>query len=48
MSLARKKYLVNATRIGWELASEPYNLTSIIGSQLDGNNSLVNSTVGID
>lgn len=35
MSLPRTNYLTNATRIGWTLVTEPYNLASITNTTID-------------
>ncbi|BGP34269.1 Invertase [Rhodotorula toruloides] len=51
-SLPRNNYLVEADRIGWILASEPYNISAVRNSSiLPGGNettSLVNQTVSAD
>ncbi|KAJ9648810.1 Invertase [Coniosporium tulheliwenetii] len=48
MSLPRYNYLTNATRIGYQLVSVPYNIESIFEAQLVSNDSLGNGTVFVD
>jgi beta-fructofuranosidase len=48
MTLPRRNFLTNASRVGWDLVSEPYDLTPILGTKLGGNDSLINSTITID
>lgn len=48
MSLPRHNYLKNATRIGYVLVSEPYNIQSIFSQELAFNSSLGNSSVLLD
>lgn len=48
MSLPRRNYLTNITRLGWTLVSEPYDLTPVVGKELGSNDSLVNASLVID
>lgn len=48
MSLPRVNYLRNATRIGYVLVSEPYNIQSIFSQELAYNSSLGNSSLLLD
>ncbi|KAK7473235.1 Invertase [Stygiomarasmius scandens] len=48
MSLPRRNFLTNITRLGWDLVSEPYNLSPILGRQLALNDSLLNTTLSVD
>ncbi|KAL1942986.1 hypothetical protein VTO73DRAFT_4657 [Trametes versicolor] len=48
MSLPRRNYLANVTRIGWDLISLPYNLSPVLGQQLTSSSSLLNSTLVVD
>jgi beta-fructofuranosidase len=48
MSLPRRNYLTNATRIGYVMASEPYDLMPVLGETLASNSSLGNGSVSID
>ncbi|BGP26631.1 Invertase [Rhodotorula toruloides] len=51
-SLPRNNYLVQADRIGWVLASEPYNISAVRNSSIlpngDETTSLVNQSVSVD
>lgn len=47
-SVPRESYLVNATRVGWDMVSRPYNLDAVLGSTLASNDSLGNGTVLVD
>lgn len=48
MSLPRRNYLANITRIGWDMISEPYDMTPVLGNVLAKNSSLGNGTVFVD
>jgi beta-fructofuranosidase len=48
MSLPRRNYLTNATRIGYVMASEPYDLQPVLGKTLASNSSLGNGSVSVD
>ncbi len=48
MSLPRVNTLANITRVGYDLISEPYDLTPLYDSELARNDSLGNGTVLID
>jgi beta-fructofuranosidase len=48
MSLPRRNYLANITRVGWDMVSEPYDLTPILGDTLLTNSSLGNGTAFVD
>jgi beta-fructofuranosidase len=48
MSLPRKTHLTKVERLGWKLVTEPYNMSSIMGSELASNDSLANSTLLVD
>lgn len=48
MSLPRVNYLKNATRIGYVLVSEPYNIQTVFSQELAYNSSLGNSSVLLD
>lgn len=48
MTLPRHNYLKNATRIGYVLVSEPYNIQSIFSHELAFNASLGNSSLLLD
>lgn len=48
MSLPRRNFLVNSTRIGWDMASTPYNLSPVLGDELASNSSLGNGTLFVD
>ncbi|KAI9741035.1 MAG: hypothetical protein M1834_002746 [Cirrosporium novae-zelandiae] len=45
MGLPRTTYLANITRLGYDLIQQPYNLSSIMGSQLAHSTSLANQTI---
>ncbi|KAE9986614.1 hypothetical protein EG328_005223 [Venturia inaequalis] len=48
MSLPRRNYLANITRVGWDMISEPYDMTPVLGDVLAANSSLGNGTVRVD
>nr|OQO31957.1 hypothetical protein B0A51_00298 [Rachicladosporium sp. CCFEE 5018] len=48
MSLPRVNYLKNATRIGYVLVSEPYNISAVYTQELAYNSSLGNSSILLD
>jgi beta-fructofuranosidase len=48
MSLPRRNYLANITRVGWDMVSEPYDMTPVLGDTLATNSSLGNRTVFVD
>jgi beta-fructofuranosidase len=48
MSLPRRTFLANNTRLGWDLVSLPVDLSPILGDQLARNQSLGNGTVAVD
>jgi beta-fructofuranosidase len=48
MSLPRRNYLANITRVGWDLISEPYDLTPVLGDTVASNSSLGNGTIFVD
>jgi beta-fructofuranosidase len=48
MGLPRTNRLANVTRIGWDLISYPYDLTSLYTNQLAQNNSLGNGSITAD
>jgi beta-fructofuranosidase len=48
MSLPRRNFLTNITRIGTVMASTPYDLGPVLGSTLASNSSLGNGTVLVD
>jgi beta-fructofuranosidase len=48
MSLPRHNYLKNATRIGYVLVSEPYNIQTVFSQELAYNTSLGNSSILLD
>lgn len=48
MSLPRVNYLKNATRIGYVLVSEPYQIQTVFSQELAYNSSLGNSSVLLD
>ncbi|OJT08569.1 Extracellular exo-inulinase inuE [Trametes pubescens] len=48
MSLPRRNFLANVTRIGWDLISLPYDLSPVLGEQLASSTSLVNSSLVVD
>lgn len=48
MSVPRRNFLTNATRIGYVLASAPYDLSPILGPSLGSSGNLVNSSLSVD
>ncbi len=48
MSLPRRNYLTNATRVGWTLVSQPYDLSPVLGESLASNDSMANGTLLVD
>lgn len=48
MSLPRRNYLTNITRVGWDMISAPYDLSPVLENQLASNNSLNNGTMLVD
>jgi len=48
MTIPRINYLKNATRIGYVLVSEPYNIQTVFSRELAYNSSLGNSSVLLD
>lgn len=48
MSLPRRNYLANITRVGWDMVSYPYDLSPVLGNQLAAKNSLNNGTLLVD
>ncbi|KAI0763833.1 glycosyl hydrolase [Trametes elegans] len=48
MSLPRRNFLRNVTRIGWDLVSLPYDLSPVLGDQLASSADLANSTLTVD
>lgn len=48
MSLPRRSYLANITHVGWDMISEPYDMTPVLGDVLASNSSLGNGTVFVD
>ena len=48
MTLPRVNYLKNATRIGYVLVSEPYNIQTVFSQELAYNSSLGNSSILLD
>jgi len=48
MSIPRRNYLTNATRFGTVMASEPYDLTPVLGQTLVSNSSIGNGSVTLD
>ncbi|KDR77324.1 hypothetical protein GALMADRAFT_442459 [Galerina marginata CBS 339.88] len=48
MSLPRKTRLANVTRIGWDLLSTPYNLSSIFTTQLAHKSNIGNGSVEVN
>jgi beta-fructofuranosidase len=48
MSLPRRNYLTNITRLGWDLVSLPYDISPVLGDVLAANTSLGNGTVFVD
>jgi beta-fructofuranosidase len=48
MSLPRKNYLAKITRVGWDLVSEPFDLSPVLGGVLGSNKELGNGTLNVD
>ncbi|KAF5355425.1 hypothetical protein D9758_006410 [Tetrapyrgos nigripes] len=48
MSLPCRNFLTNVTRLGWDLVSEPYNLSPILGPQLASHDALLNTSLAVD
>jgi beta-fructofuranosidase len=48
MSLPRKNYLTNITRVGWDMVSEPYDLSPVLGNVIASNDSLGNGCLTVD
>lgn len=48
MSLPRTNYLANVTRLGYDLISEPYDLSPVLGETIASSNSLGNGTLFAD
>lgn len=48
MTLPRRNFLANITRVGWDMYSIPYDPTPIVGDTLAKNSSLGNGTVFVD
>src|ERR1700761_1746490 len=48
MSLPRRNFLTNITRVGMVMASAPYKLSSVLGDILVSNSSLGNGTISLD
>jgi beta-fructofuranosidase len=48
MSLPRRNFLTNITRVGMVMASAPYKLSSVLGDTLLFNSSLGNGTISLD
>lgn len=48
MSLPRRNFITNSTRIGYVMASVPYDLSPVLGEQLASNDSLGNSSIALD
>jgi beta-fructofuranosidase len=48
MSLPRKNYLTNITRLGWDMVSVPYDISPVLGDVLASNTSLGNGTIFVD
>ncbi|EKG18834.1 Glycoside hydrolase family 32 [Macrophomina phaseolina MS6] len=48
MSLPRRNYLANITRVGWTLVSEPYDLAPVIGEEIGSNDALGNGSLVVD
>jgi beta-fructofuranosidase len=48
MSLPRRNYLANITRVGWDMVSTPYDLSPVIGRTLASHPSLGNITMHVD
>ncbi|EIN12851.1 hypothetical protein PUNSTDRAFT_82296 [Punctularia strigosozonata HHB-11173 SS5] len=48
MSLPRRNFLTNITRLGWDLVSVPYDLSPILGDVLASNDSLGNGTIEVN
>lgn len=48
MSLPRRTYLTKADRVGWKLATKPYDLSPVLGGVLASNESRANGTLAVD
>ncbi|KAI0628209.1 glycosyl hydrolase [Trametes polyzona] len=48
MSLPRRNFLANVTRIGWDLISLPYDLSPVLGPQLAARTDAANASVVVD
>jgi beta-fructofuranosidase len=48
MSLPRRNYLTNITRVGWDMVSLPYDISPVLGDVLASNSSLGNGTIFVD
>lgn len=48
MTVARKNYIANVTRIGYDLVEEPYDLTPLVESTLAKNSTFGNGSVAVD
>jgi beta-fructofuranosidase len=48
MSLPRRNYLTNITRVGWDMVSLPYDISPVLGDELASNSSLGNGTIFVD
>lgn len=48
MSLPRRNFLGNITRVGWNMFSVPYDISPVVGDQLASNDSLGNGTIFVD
>ncbi|QDS74267.1 hypothetical protein FKW77_003232 [Venturia effusa] len=48
MSLPRRNYLANITRVGWDMVSEPYDMTPVLGDVLAENDSFGNDSISVD
>lgn len=48
MTLPRRNYLANITRLGWDLVSLPYDLSPVVGESLASNKDITNSSAEID
>ncbi|KZV74497.1 glycoside hydrolase family 32 protein [Peniophora sp. CONT] len=48
MSLPRRNYLANLTRLGYDLISVPYDLSPVVGAQLGTGDALANASSTVD
>jgi beta-fructofuranosidase len=48
MSLPRRNFLTNITRVGWDMVSLPYDMSPVVGDTLATNPSLGNGTMFVD